>query len=278
MSPFWMPPLLLWAGIFTTMTLLWALSYKFKNAGIVDVFWGYFILPVTTFYWLITPVPAPDFSAGFPMTNPHVLFSICVVLSGLRLGTYLLDRFLKEWPVEDARYTRFREDWKNSGQNAELMMWLAYQLQGLLMLLISVPVYLVFSNPATPVSPMQSAAAVVMVFAVVCEALSDEQLRQFKANPANKGTVCQAGFWNYSRHPNYFFQWLFWVGVFVFVLPYPWGWTMAYVPLLMLHFLINVTGIAATEARLLQSRGEPYRQYQETTSPFIPFFKKKVAS
>jgi steroid 5-alpha reductase family enzyme len=43
----------------------------------------------------------------------------------------------------------------------------------------------------------------------------------------------------------------------------------------MLHFLINVTGVPLAEQQALQTRGEEYRRYQETTSMFIPLPKIK---
>ena len=43
----------------------------------------------------------------------------------------------------------------------------------------------------------------------------------------------------------------------------------------MFFFLFRVTGIPATEAQALRSRGEEYRRYQETTSAFVPWFPKK---
>ncbi|HAO67382.1 MAG TPA: hypothetical protein DCR17_11925, partial [Verrucomicrobiales bacterium] len=53
----------------------------------------------------------------------------------------------------------------------------------------------------------------------------------------------------------------------------PSGWPSLYCPLLMLWFLLKVTGIPATEEQALRSKGEAYARYQRTTSPFIPWFK-----
>jgi steroid 5-alpha reductase family enzyme len=86
------------------------------------------------------------------------------------------------------------------------------------------------------------------------------------------------GLWNYSRHPNYFFEWLIWIAWLVFALGSPHGWIAFICPVLMLYFLFRVTGIPATEAQALRSRGEDYRRYQQTTSAFVPWFKKKVMS
>ena len=95
-----------------------------------------------------------------------------------------------------------------------------------------------------------------------------------QADPATKGRVCSVGLWRYSRHPNYFFEWLIWVSFFFFALPAPWGWTTILCPALMLFFLLRVTGIPYTEEQSLRSRGLAYRQYQRSTSAFVPWFPK----
>jgi steroid 5-alpha reductase family enzyme len=107
------------------------------------------------------------------------------------------------------------------------------------------------------------------------EAVADAQLRAFKAHPASKGRVCAFGLWKYSRHPNYFFEWVVWIGYAVFALGSPWGWAGLASPLLMLFFLLRVTGIPPSEARALATRGDEYRDYQRRTSVFVPWFPKK---
>jgi len=113
------------------------------------------------------------------------------------------------------------------------------------------------------------------VIAICGESLADRQLDAFKANPANRGKVCESGLWYYSRHPNYFFEWLIWVAFFLFALPAPWGWATIVAPALMLFFLLRVTGIPYTEQQSLRSRGAAYRQYQRSTSAFVPWFKTR---
>lgn len=110
--------------------------------------------------------------------------------------------------------------------------------------------------------------------ALAGEALADRQLAAFKADPGSRGRACRAGLWRYSRHPNYFLEWLVWVAYAAFALTSPWGWTSAYAPLLMLFFLLRVTGIPMAEEQALRSRGADYREYQRTTSALFPWFPK----
>jgi steroid 5-alpha reductase family enzyme len=113
---------------------------------------------------------------------------------------------------------------------------------------------------------------------MIGEAVADQQLHNFKKNTANKGKTCQVGLWKYSRHPNYFFDWLVWIGFATFAVTSPWGFVGILSPALILCFLLGLTGIPATEAQALRSRGEEYRDYQRRTSAFVPWFPKKPAN
>ena len=111
--------------------------------------------------------------------------------------------------------------------------------------------------------------------ALAGEVLADRQLARFRGAPGNRGKTCRAGLWRYSRHPNYFFEWLIWCAYSLMTLPAPYGWIGLANPLLMLFLILKVTGIPANEARALQTRGEDYRRYQRSTSAFVPWFPKK---
>ncbi|HEX3730690.1 MAG TPA: DUF1295 domain-containing protein [Opitutaceae bacterium] len=106
------------------------------------------------------------------------------------------------------------------------------------------------------------------------EGLADSQLSAFKADPAHRGQVCRAGLWRFSRHPNYFFEWTVWVGYFVLACGSPGGWIGVISPAAMLWLLLRVTGIPMAEQQSLRSKGEAYRQYQRTTSAFVPWFPR----
>ena len=82
------------------------------------------------------------------------------------------------------------------------------------------------------------------------------------------------GLWRYSRHPNYFFEWLMWVAYALFALGSRWGVLTVACPAAMLYLLFKVTGIPATEAQAVRTRGDDYREYQRTTSVFVPWFSR----
>ncbi|MBX2861281.1 MAG: DUF1295 domain-containing protein [Vampirovibrio sp.] len=270
---FWPLVGLAYVGLFLLFAVTWGVSYRIKNAGIVDVVWAIGFSVLMIFYGVLP-------QGYLPRT---LLFGSLVVLASLRLTWYLGNRFLHEYPVEDGRYNSFRvafEEQGGSGKKGELhaewMMFWLFQLQGLLMTILSVPFAMIALNQTPELYLIEWLAAGVWLVGFTGEAIADDQLRRFKTDPANKGKVCDTGLWGYSRHPNYFFQWLMWVAYFVFALATPNGWMTLYVPLIMLYFLTQVTGIKATEEQTLKTRGEAYRRYQQTTSAFIPWFKSQA--
>jgi steroid 5-alpha reductase family enzyme len=106
-------------------------------------------------------------------------------------------------------------------------------------------------------------------------AVADLQLARFKADRCNQGTSCRSGLWRYSRHPNYFFEWVHWWAYAPLAMGVSFWWVALAVPMLLLYFILFVTGIPPTEAQSLASRGEDYRRYQHTTSRFVPWFPRK---
>jgi steroid 5-alpha reductase family enzyme len=137
-------------------------------------------------------------------------------------------------------------------------------------LVLSAPLLLASRNANPTLHPLEIAGVALRAVGLVGESIADRQLAAFRRDPANKGQVCDVGLWRYSRHPNYFFEWTIWVGYAAFALASPLGALALASPALMLHFLINVTGVRATEAQALRSKGEKYRRYQERTSMFVP--------
>jgi len=117
-------------------------------------------------------------------------------------------------------------------------------------------------------------AAVIMVIAFIGEQLADQQLYRFKLNPEHHGKTMDQGLWRYSRHPNYFFEWLHWFAYPIIGLAA--GQYLLWIyPLLMWLFLYYVTGIPFSEKQAIKSRGQNYLDYQQKTSMFIPRKPKK---
>ncbi len=240
------------------MYAVWACSVRIGNAGIVDVAWAANFSLLAGLYALL--------ASGYALRRMFA-FGMVTVWS-LRLASHLAVRIARLHPVEDGRYQQLRKDW---GERARGRFFVFFQAQGLLDVLLSAPFLLACLNPEPRIRWIEWVGLGLWALSVTGEATADRQLDRFKADPAQNGRVCQVGLWRYSRHPNYFFEWLVWCGYFVFALGSAWGWSSAYCPLLMLFFLFRVTGIPATEAQALRSKGDAYREYQRTTSAFVPW-------
>lgn len=249
-----------WLAMAGAMALLWLLERRLRNASIADVGWCIGLATVVACYaW-----------AAFGDPERRLLLTVMATIYAGRLGGYILiDRVIGR--QEDARYQALRRDW---GAQEPLRMFLYFQLQALAVAVFSVPFLVVMRNPRPTFSLWELAGWLVWLAAVAGEALADRQLAEFRAKPWNRGRVCRTGLWRYSRHPNYFFEWLHWWAYVVMAMGLPaWGLTLIG-PLVMGWALLKVTGIPLTEARALATRGEEYRDYQRTTSAFLPWFPK----
>ncbi|OYW73462.1 MAG: hypothetical protein B7Z37_21470 [Verrucomicrobia bacterium 12-59-8] len=246
------------AVAFVLFALTWLLSLKLNNFSFVDVTWSYALAVIAPIYALL--------GGGF---TPRKI--IAVTMAGIwsvRLGTYLFFRVKRHHPQEDVRYAVLREKWKDGlAKN----FFFFFQAQALLIVLLAVPVLLACLNPAPQLSLIEIVGAVVWLVGICGEALSDAQMQRFKSDSASKGKVCQVGLWHYSRHPNYFFESVVWWGFWLFACGLPWGWATVYAPGLILYFLLRVTGIPLTEETSVKSKGDAYREYQRTTSAFVPW-------
>ena len=253
--------LIAFLAVFIVMLVLWLIQLKSGNAGIVDIAWSYNFGIIAIVYYL--------YGSGFEPRK--MLIAAMVVVWSLRLGMYLFMRVMGHYKEEDSRYKQLREEWK---KNLDLKFFLFFQFQAVLNVILSIPFLLMVMNDRPGITVLEWAGLCIWIIAVTGEGIADYQLKLFKKNPANKGKVCDRGLWYYSRHPNYFFEWMIWIAYFVAALSSPYGWISIICPLLMSWFLFKVTGIPMTEEQAVRSKGQAYIDYQNSTSVFVPWFKK----
>lgn len=258
-EPFWYLVTVGTGAATALMVVTWLLAKRLNNAGIVDVAWGLISALLAVIYFSL--------GEGDP-TRKALICTMAAIAQG-RLGLHLWRRVAKHHPGEDGRYAALREQYP---RHTWLMFLGFFLLQALLIVLLSAPIAMAASNPAVGLTAWEYAGTGLWMVALLGETAADQQLDAFRSQPENRGRTCQVGLWRFSRHPNYFFQWLLWLAYFGFALGTPDGWITAYCPALMLFFLTKVTGIPPTEAQALKSRGDAYREYQRTTSAFVPWF------
>jgi len=252
-----------WAVIALFMSVLWGIQLRTRNAAIVDFGWALSLVFLASFYALRG-------HAGF---NRGLLMAVTVGIWGLRLAFYLLLTRVIGQP-EEGRYQELRVGW---GAHVQSRLFLFFQAQGILNIVLAVPFLLFALNPRRELSPLEYASAGLWAIAFMGELVADAQLTRFKSSAANRGKVCDVGLWSLSRHPNYFFEWLIWVSYALLALASPHGYLGLISPALILFFLLKVTGIPATEAQALRTKGDDYRRYQQTTCVFVPWFPRRTA-
>lgn len=246
---------LVWALSALCMAAAWAASMRVSNVGYVDVAWAALMA--------LAALLAGAFGEGAAL--PRVLVAAFGGLWGLRLALHLFRRVHRE--PEDGRYQALRLAWGGS----RVRFFLFFQAQALVVALFSLPFVAAAARPAPGVDGWVVAAIATWVVAVAGEWLADRQLAAFRSDPDNRGRTCRVGLWAWSRHPNYFFEWLHWFAYAWLAVGGPLAWPALAGPVLMLLFLYRVSGIPWTEAQALRSRGEDYARYQREVSAFFPW-------
>jgi len=239
-------PVLVWA---------WLRQRRTANAGVVDPIWSGAIGVLALGYALALDGWGP---------RQSIVGAIAGVWSA-RLTWHLARRVATE--PEDGRYTMLRRDLGDGFQRWILWWFLG---QGLLAVLLSWAMLVPATAELEGLRAWDLAAILLAVVALGGEAVADRQLATWREDPANAGRTCRAGLWGWSRHPNYFFEWLHWLAYPLLSVGLPLGWTVWFVPALMLLLVLKVTGIPPTERRSIERRGDDYRAYQGSVSAFLP--------
>jgi steroid 5-alpha reductase family enzyme len=241
------------------MTLAWIVQQRTGNSGWVDTIWTYSV-------GLVSAVAAL-WPLGGGLATRQVIAAALVLLWSVRLGTHIAVR--SRHTADDPRYASFAQEW---GAAAPRRMFGLLQIQAWAAAPLAFAVFLAAHAPLSALRIQDYVGVAIALTAIVGEAAADEQLRRFKVDPAHAGQVCNVGLWRWSRHPNYFFEWLGWLAYPAIALSaaYPWGWASLAAPAIMYWLLVHVSGIPPLEAQMLRSRGDRYRAYQAETSPFFP--------
>ena len=248
------------AGVCAWMLLLWMVQRVTGNAALVDLGWTVSVPALHLYFaWGAGGSPARGF-----------LLASLVTLWGLRLGGYLAWTRLRPGMPEEGRYQQLREEW---GEHFQRNLFWFYQAQAwaaFALVVVFVPVY----QDVRPVGSLELLGIGLFLLGWSGVSMADAQLSEFKSQEANRGRVCQSGLWNYSRHPNYFFECVLWFGWATYGIASPGGTWAFLAPLTILYLVLHVTGIPPTEAQSVRSKGDAYREYQRTTSAFVPWWKR----
>jgi steroid 5-alpha reductase family enzyme len=241
------------------MTVGWLIWKKTRNSGWIDTTWTVGVGVTTVLGTLL----------GSGLSGRAVLVSILVCIWAGRLGVHIALRTTTI--TDDPRYARLIAGW--GADAAREMYWFA-QKQAWVSVPLVLSILIAAWNPEEIFRLQDFLGAALLISAVGGEALADRQLQSFRADPVNRGRVCDQGLWRYSRHPNYFFEWVCWLAYPVIAIDfrngYAWGWLAISAPIIMYLLLVRVSGIPLLEQHMLSRSGEEFRKYQFRTNAFFP--------
>ena len=244
------------AAVALLMLGLWALSLRLRDVSIVDPAWG----PAFALVALVAAL------TGSGCAGRRWLLLALTALWGLRLGGHLLRRKLGE-RGEDRRYAAMRE--RRGERFALWSLPMIFGVQGLLVLIVSLPLQVAADRPGR-LGALIVPGLLVFAVGLAFEAVGDEQLRRFKADPSNRGAVMDRGLWRYTRHPNYFGDACVWWGLWLVAVTAGATWWTLVGPAVMTLLLVRVSGKAMLERDIAERRPE-YADYIRRTSGFVPW-------
>lgn len=246
------------------MAVAWLVQRRTGNSGWIDVGWT---LAVGSVGVASALVPLPGMA---PLPARQAAVALLLALWSLRLAAHLAQRSLRHG--DDPRYAALIAPW---GPAAAWRLLSFAQGQALAGMPLVATVSLAAHRSGPAIGAQDLLGLSLWAVSIALSALADRQMRRFASNPANRGQVCQQGLWAWSRHPNYFFEWLGWAGVALIAIDVTSGPSISLLalaaPVWMYWLLVHVSGIPPLEEHLLRTRAALFRDYQKRVSPFFPW-------
>jgi len=234
---------------------LWLASLYLRDASIVDIAWGAGFVFVAWAVFLRTNHRAPH----------HWALPVGTTIWGLRLSAWLGWR--NHGQGEDYRYQAMRRYW---GERFPVVsLFTVFVLQGTIMWVVSLPLQIAIATPDQWWPVLAIVGGLIWSAGMFFETVADFQLARFRADPANQGQVLDYGLWRYTRHPNYFGDFLVWWGLFLVAMSQSTAWWTVIGPALMSFFLMKVSGVPLLEKSLRKTKPE-YASYACKTNAFFP--------
>jgi len=229
--------------------------------------------------------------------NTITLSKTLVITAYILIGSRMGLGALKMWSMgllkkEFPRYEYQKIRWKKSNKtNIGLAMQVEALSQGLANAsFLAIPIFLISVSPSTQLSPLEIIGFTIFILSIVFETIADYQKLKFlkEMKRQNKqNMVCDIGVWKFTRHPNYFAEWMVWNGLIIASIPsyislfdsealLLWimiGVALLYTSRIMYVTLVYLTGAIPSEHYSVQKR-PAYKAYQQSTNIFFPGFKR----
>ena len=250
------------AILLAIIIVLWLISLKIDDVSFIDAFWGagMGVMALTSYLQL------PE--RGLVAT----VLMVMTCAWGFRLGIYLIRRWSAEG--EDKRYKLILKKDREAGRFASAALTKVWLMQAALLFAVSSPaqVGILAAGDGNSLGPLAWAGIAVFAIGIFFEWVGDWQLSRFKADPANQGKVLDTGLWRYTRHPNYFGDFMAWWGIWIVCASVGWIYAAATVigPLFLSFTLTKWSGAPLLERGMAKTKGDKYADYKARTSPFFP--------
>jgi steroid 5-alpha reductase family enzyme len=251
--------LLAGAAIATLAIVAWLISIAKNDVSIVDVLWAPMFLIVTLGYMATADSIGPR----------AAMVLVLVAVWALRLAGHIAWR--NHGQPEDRRYRAIRRN--NEPNFAVKSLYIVFGLQAFLAWFIALPLVVAVTAPNS-LTPIDYVGTALFLVGFSFEAVGDWQLAHFKSDPTNHGRVLNRGLWAYTRHPNYFGEFVIWWGFFLIAVSAGGWWTVTS-PLLMTFLLLKVSGVAMLE-RDISERRPDYETYVRSTNAFFPGLPRRM--
>jgi steroid 5-alpha reductase family enzyme len=242
------------------MAAAWSVQQKTERSSWVDVTWSLAVGAVGAALALW------PFGGSGPLWRQLLVAALAAGWS-MRLGLHIAAR--NHNSGDDARYRTLIDKWRNE---APRRMFFFLQSQAAVGVVLVLTIALAAHAPGAELRVQDVFGVAVLIVGILGEAVSDRQLREFAKHPANRNAVCDVGLWHYSRHPNYFFEWLVWLAYPAIAIGFhnPPSWLSLAAPICMYWVLVHVSGLPPLEEHMLRTRPDDFRRYQARTSAFFP--------
>ncbi|MGW8195706.1 MAG: DUF1295 domain-containing protein [Desulforhopalus sp.] len=239
-------------GIGISYILLFVLSIFLQDNSIADIFWGLGFFQVALHSVYLSPEL---------LTSQLFLVGI-IGLWALRISGYILSKKLLS-PGEDRRYVKWRKEWKWFYVRSFVQIYL---LQMVLLLIVATPI-MVFNFHPVAMNTLIVAGLTIAIAGLVIESVADWQL-YFFVKTKKKGEIMRSGLWKYSRHPNYFGESVFWLGISILGASVSWA---AFTGFIVITTLLRfVSGVPLAEEGYKNNKN--YQEYAKITPAFFPRF------
>lgn len=249
-------------------TFTWFIYLKNRNMSIIDMTWalGFFCLILYDYLYLL---PLSPYSSN-QINYVYPVIILLISIWSIRLSSFIFFTRLK-FNHRDTRYENIQTNWtKQSSYNVLLNYWFQGFLQASLSIAF-IPLLLTHQNQFLPIIP-----TLLAIIAVVGESLADYQLLAFKKT-SQPNAICQAGLWQFSRHPNYFFDIMFWFSISLYTFLCSENIFVFVSPVLLYIIMRFITG-RITETVSLKKKGAAYQAYQNSTPMIFPKLSLKSKS